>query len=72
MSLGYLFIKKNSKLSFHENVVPKIFFQKSDDSYIYNVTLQRILEEEFELIATSRAALDASPNLKMNFYGMKF
>tara|TARA_B110000879_G_scaffold170762_1_gene221375 strand:+ start:137 stop:343 length:207 start_codon:yes stop_codon:yes gene_type:complete len=63
---------KNSKLSFHENVVPKIFFLKSDDSYIYSVTLQRILEEEFELIATSRAALDASPNLKMNFYGMKF
>jgi len=63
---------KNSKLSFYENVVPKIFFLKSDDSYIYSVTLQRILEEEFELIATSRAALDASPNLKMNFYGMKF
>lgn len=45
---------------------------KSDDNYIYSVTLQRILEEEFELIATSRVALDASPSLKINFYIMKF
>lgn len=49
-----------------------IFFMKSDDNYIYSVTLQRILEEEFELIATSRVALDASPSLKINFYIMKF
>lgn len=59
---------KNGKLNFHEEVVHKIFFLKSDDNYIYSVTLQRILEEEFELIATSRAAPDASPNLKINFY----